>query len=261
MKNRQDNEQQTDIFTIFANATVTDGQSDNDIKARNMDKYEFKKTMTKWEVFGLMMRYLSVAAVMAVLVAIIIFIMKCAKTPCDAFTMKDCYLENRSEMRRIIKEVKTWVSDSVMAGIVFKKDGSLDVFASSYNTINFNDYEPQHGRQADGELTKPGLSGKQLNLLFKWLKGVGCHGILLNASTVPPSTTLYFRRDTIGLFSFMLYDRPLTEKEKADIDAHPNMIPFGDVAFLYEPSNKSDKTFPKKAEFMKARGMKVKNEK
>ena len=173
--------------------------------------------------------------------------------------MENCYLENRSEMRRIIKEVKTWVPDSVMAGIVFKKDGSLDVFASTYNTINFSDYDPQHGRPADGELTKPELSGKQLDLLFKWLKGVGCQGILLNSATVPPSTTLYFRRDTTGLFSFMLYDKPLTEKEKADIDAHPNMMALGDVAFLYDPSNKSDKTFPKKAEFMKAWGGKVKN--
>ena len=324
MKNCQGYEQQTDIFTIFAKATVTDGQSDNDIKARNMDKYEFKKTMTKWEVFGLMMRYLSVSAVTValvlctglsgspetewiiiamivvpavfflpitllflcyyiyslfkstrpksrhdrillwlhavdvVLIVTAVFLSYNTKQHCDAFVMEDCYLENRSEMRRIIKEVKTWVPDSVTAGIVFKKDGSLDIFASSYNTINFNDYGPQHGRQADGELTKPGLSGKQLNLLFKWLKGVGCHGILLNASTVPPSTTLYFRRDTTGLFSFMLYNRPLTEKEKADIDAL-NMIPFGDVAFRYEPSNKSDKTFPKKAEFMKARGRKVKN--
>ena len=72
MKNRQDNEQQTDIFTIFAKAIVTDGQSDNDIKARNMDKYEFKKTMTKWDVFGLMMRYLSVSAVTVALVALCI---------------------------------------------------------------------------------------------------------------------------------------------------------------------------------------------
>lgn len=327
MKNRQDNEQQTDIFIIFAKAIVADGQSDNDIKARNMDKYEFKKTMTKWEVFGLIMRYLSVAAVTVALVAlctgqsglpetewIIIAVVVVAgallpitllflcyyiyslfksvrpksrhdrillwlhavdvvliatavfqfyntKQHCDAFVMEDCYLENRSEMSRIIKKVKTWVPDSVMARIVFKKDGSLDVFASSYNTINFSDYDPQHGRHADGELTKTGLSNKQLDLLFKWLKGVGCHGILLNTSTVPPSTILYFRRDTTGLFSFMLYNRPLTEKEKADIDAHPNMIEFGDVAFLYEPSNKSDKTFPKKAEFMKAWGREVKNEK
>lgn len=37
-----------------------------------MDKYEFKKTMTKWEVFGLMMRYLSVSAVTAALVALCI---------------------------------------------------------------------------------------------------------------------------------------------------------------------------------------------
>lgn len=324
MKNRQDNEQQTDIFIIFAKAIVADGQSDNDIKARNMDKYEFKKTMTKWDVFGLMMRYLSVSAVTVALVAlciglswwpemewIIIAVIVVAsallpitllflcyyiyslfksvrpksrhdrillwlhavdvvliatavfqfyntKQHCDAFVMEDCYLENRSEMRRIIKEVKTWVPDSVMAGIVFKKDGSLDVFTSTYNTINFSDYDPQHGRHADEELTKTGLSNKQLDLLFKWLKGVGCHGILLNSATVPPSTTLYFRRDTTGLFSFMLYDKQLTEKEKADIDA-PNMIPFGDVAFRYEPSNKSDKTFPKKAEFMKARERKVKN--
>lgn len=327
MKNRQDNEQQTDIFTIFAKAIVTDGQSDNDIKARNMDKYGFKQAMTKWEVFGLMMRYLSVSAVTVALVALCIgiswwpemewiiiavivvsgallpitLLFLCyyiyslfksvrpksrhdrillwlhaidvvliataifqfynTKQHCDAFVMENCYLENRSEMRRIIKEVKTWVPDSVPVEIVYEKDGSLDAFASSYNTINFNNYDHQHGRLADEELTKIGLSGKQLDLLFKWLKGVGCHGILLNASTVPPSTSLYFRRDTTGLFSFILYDKPLTEKEKADIDEHPNMIPFGDVAFLYEPSNKSDKTFPKKAEFMKARGRKVKNEK
>lgn len=325
MKNRQDNEQQTDIFTIFAKAIVTDGQSDNDIKARNMDKHEFKKTMTKWEVFSLMMRYLSVSAVTAMLVvacmvvrcqdeaayyfdellvlsgmfviisvpclcfyvysmmvsvrrrtrhdrillwlhatdvvllATFFILQRNPATPCNAFTMEDCYLENRSEMRRIIKEVKTWVPNSVSVEIVYEKDGSLDVFASSYNTINFNNYDNQHGRRADEELIKIGLSGKKLDLLFKWLKGIGCHGILLNATTVPPSTTLYFRRDTTGLFSFMLYDRPLTEKEEADIDAHPNMIPFGDVAFRYEPSNKSDKTFPKKAEFMKARGKKVKN--
>lgn len=324
MKNRQDNEQQTDIFTIFAKAIVTDGWSDNNRETLNMDKYEFKKTMTKWEVFGLMMRYLSVAAVTVALVALstglsglsetewiiiavivvsgawlpitllflcyyiyslfksarpksrhdrillclhaadvvlivtAVFLFYNTKQHCDAFVMEDCYLENRDEMRRIIKEVKTWVPDSVMAGIVFKKDGSLDVFTSTYNTINFSDYDPQHGRHADGELTKTGLSNKQLDLLFKWLKGVGCQGILLNSATVPPSTTLYFRRDTTGLFSFMLYDKPLTEKEKADIDA-PNMIPFGDVAFRYEPSNKRDKTFPKKAEFMKAQGRKVKN--
>ena len=35
-----------------------------------MDKYEFKKTMTKWDVFGLMMRYLSVSAVTVALVAL-----------------------------------------------------------------------------------------------------------------------------------------------------------------------------------------------
>ena len=325
MKNRQDNEQQTDIFTIFAKAIVTDGQSDNDIKARNMDKYEFKKTMTKWDVFGLMMRYLSVSAVTVALVALCIglswwpemewiiiavivvagallpitllflcyyiyslfksarpksrhdrillclhavdvvliataiFLFYNTKQHCDAFVMEDCYLENRDEMRRIIKEVKTWVPDNVPVEIVYENDGSLDAFASSYNTINFNNYDHQHGRLADEELIKIGLSGKKLDLLFKWLKGVGCHGILLNSATVPPSTTLYFRRDTTGLFSFMLYDKPLTEKEKADIDAHPNMMALGDVAFLYDPSNKRDKTFPKKAEFMKARGKKVKN--
>ena len=225
-----------------------------------MDKHRFKKAMTNGMFPAFLMRLLSVVAVTVILAATIIFTIRHTEKPCDAFVMEDCYFENRSEMRRIIKEVKTWVPDSVMSGIVFKKDGSLDVFTSTYNTINFSDYDPQHGRHADEERTKTGLSNKQLDLLFKWLKGVGRHGILLNASTVPPSTTLYFRRNTTGLFSFMLYDKPLTEKEKADIDA-PNMIPFGDVAFRYEPSNKSDKTFPKKAEFMKAQGRKVKNEK
>ena len=222
MKNRQDNEQQTDIFTIFAKAIVTDGQSDNDIKARNMDKYEFKKTMTKWDVFGLMMRYLSVSAVTVALVALCIglswwpemewiiiavivvagallpitllflcyyiyslfksarpksrhdrillclhavdvvlivtavFLYYNTKQHCDAFVMEDCYLENRDEMRRIIKEVKTWVPDNVPVEIVYENDGSLDAFASSYNTINFNNYDHQHGRLADEELIKIG---------------------------------------------------------------------------------------------------------
>ena len=216
--------------------------------------------MTNGMFPAFLMRLLSVVAVTVILAATIIFTIRHTEKPCDAFVMEDCYLENRSEMRRIIKEVKTWVPDSVSVGIVYEKDGSLHVFYTNYTGINFANRDDKHDKLADEELTKIGLSGKQLDLLFKWLKGVGCQGIWLNVSTVPPSTILYFRRNTTGLFSFMLYDKPLTEKEEADIDA-PNMIPFGDVAFRYEPSNKSDKTFPKKAEFMKAQGREVKNEK
>lgn len=320
MKNRQDNEQQTDIFTIFAKAIVTDGQSDNDIKARNMDKYEFKKTMTKWDVFGLMMRYLSVSAVTVALVALCIglswwpemewiiiavivvagallpitllflcyyiyslfksarpksrhdrillclhavdvvlivtavFLYYNTKQHCDAFVMEDCYLKNRQEMRSIIDEAKAWVPDSVVTGIVFEKDGSLHVFASSCTTINYDNRDEKDGRLADEELAKIGLSSKRLDLLFKRLKSVDCHGILINSGTVPPSTTLYFRKNKNGLFSFIFYDKPLTEKEKAELDKLPTMITLEDVVFRYEPQKGRNNTFPKKAEFMKAKG-------
>lgn len=144
---------------------------------------------------------------------------------CDADIMERHYEKNAYEMRRVIKETRQMLPDSASLSIEFK-DKVLK------NETNL-------------------LSEIQLKELEKRLDEVGCIGIYVDNTDDSGYAELKFRRIGLGLYTFGLYDCPMSEGKQDSINKDGSVIVFNDsTIFIYGGGAFGSQSFPNKKEYL-----------
>lgn len=121
---------------------------------------------------------------------------------CNAEIMAKHYETEGSWMRNIAKYERLSLPDSTWLVIEFGK----------------NEYIPQVDY----------LSERYLRILKNHLDDIGCIGIETDNYQLSRYTTFRFRRKGMGLYSFRLYDEPLTYKQQDSLNADECLIVYND---------------------------------
>ena len=122
---------------------------------------------------------------------------------CSAEIMAEHYEKYDNEMRNVAKQAREMIPDCG-GEIVYEFGDSIYV---SHNPVP---------------------SDNQLFRLKEQLENVGCIGIVTDNRGERDYTTLRFRRKGMGLYSFRLYDEPLTRKQQDSLNANDCLIVYND---------------------------------
>ncbi len=121
---------------------------------------------------------------------------------CNAEIMAEHYEKEGSWMRNIAKYERLSLPDSTRLVIEFGKN--------------------EHIPQADY------LDKQYLRILKNHLDDIGCIGIVTDNYQLSRYTTLRFRRKGMGLYSFLLYDEPLTLAQQDSLNSDECLIVYND---------------------------------
>lgn len=162
------------------------------------------------------------------LLGVIIYALNLPSRKCDAFIMAEYYKgENGWWMRNIADRYRRMLPDSTRLVVEFE-NGSV----------------PQSNA----------LSEQDMEKLKSELEDCGCIGIEINNYSCPDYSTLRFRRIGMGMYSFRLYDRPLTRQRQNSINADECLIVYNDsTVFEFRGGVIGVQYFVGKHEFMETR--------
>lgn len=138
-----------------------------------------------------------------ILLGLIICLANSPVRDCSAEIMAEHYEKYGNEMRNVAKQAREMIPDC--GGEIVYEFGD-----SSYVSH------------------EPVPSFKQLEKLKEQLENVGCIGIETDNRGERDCTTLRFRRRGMGLYSFRLYDKPLTRKQQDSLNANECLIVYND---------------------------------
>ena len=161
------------------------------------------------------------------ILGISIYIANLPPQKCDAFIMAQYFKgENGFWMRNIAKRYRNMLPYNTRLCVEFDYDGI-----------------------PDSEI----LSEKEMKTLKDELTDFcgGCIGIDINKYPNSDYSTLRFRRINIGMYSYRLYDHPLSHEKQDSINADPCLIVYDDsTVFEFSAGVLGAQTFPGKQEFL-----------
>lgn len=162
------------------------------------------------------------------LLGIIVYALNLPSRKCDAFIMAEHYKgESGWRMRDIAERYRSMLPDSSRLVVEFE-NGSV----------------PQSNA----------LSEQDMEKLKSELEDCGCIGIDINNYSSPDYSTLRFRRIGMGMYSFRLYDHPLTQEQQDSLNANECLIVYNDsTVFEFGGGAFGVQYFVGKHEFMETR--------
>lgn len=160
------------------------------------------------------------------LLGIIVYTFNLPSQKCDAFIMAEYYKgENGCRMRNIADRYRRMLPDSSRLVVEFE-----------------NDSVPQSNI----------LNEQDMKKLKSELDDCGCIGIDINNYSIPDYSVLRFRRIGMGMYSFRLYDHPLTRKQQDSLNANECLIVYNDsTVFEFNGGVIGVQYFVGKDEFLK----------
>lgn len=202
------------------------------IRCRN----EWEIVTTIWGIFN-------------VLLLVIVF----SQSGCTPDKMAKHYDAHSDDMEKLHNYVKTAIDDSCSIDLEF--DGrSAGIFHVSDAS---GEYQKHWNEEAeilkDSLMTLVGLSEEEYKNIRKQLKDMDCLGIGFSQLS-SDRMTIYFCREGMGRYSYNIYSRPLTEKEKCNAIEDLALIPYNEYCiFEYGGGAIGPQTFTteEKEEFMK----------
>ncbi len=160
------------------------------------------------------------------LVGVAFLIMHRPAFNCDADIMAEHYDSYGPEMKRIVVQTKSLLPDSAYLSVEFD---------SRYNPSEKNV-----------------LSVEQHKRLRQSLEDIDCIGISVDKDGKWGYTTIPFRRIGMGMYSFQLFDKPLTAEQRDSINNDCRFIVYNDTTvFEYGSGAFGDIKFVGKEEFLK----------
>lgn len=136
------------------------------------------------------------------LIGLIVYLANNPKLDCNAEIMAEHYDREGAWMRNIARCERLVLPDST----------SLVIEFGDRESIPEADY----------------LSERYLKILKSRLYDVGCIGLEIDNYGLLPYTAFRFRRKGMGLYSFRLYDKPLTREQQDRLDADDCLIVYND---------------------------------
>ena len=147
---------------------------------------------------------------------------------CDAFIMAECYNgEPVFWMWNTVGRYRDMLPDSTRLVVEFDND----------------------------EVSQSDILGEfEMKKLKERLDYLGCIGIDVNNYPDSEYSTIRFRRINMGMYSYRLYNHPLSHQQQDSINTDPCLIVFNDsTVFEFSPGVLGAQTFPGKQEFIKSR--------
>ena len=147
---------------------------------------------------------------------------------CTPDTMAEHYDAHRNDMEKLHNYVKTAIDDSCSIDLEF--DGRR---ADRFHVKNITTKISQKHWNEEAELLKDslmtlvGLSEEEYKNIRKQLKDMDCLGIKFSQLS-SDKMTIYFCREGMGGYSYNIYSRPLTEKEKSNAIEDLALIPYNE---------------------------------
>ncbi|MBO7200265.1 MAG: hypothetical protein J6V54_02605, partial [Bacteroidales bacterium] len=184
-----------------------------------------------------------------VLLLVIVF----SQSGCTPDKMAKHYDAHCDDMEELHNYVKTAIDDSCSIDLEFdgKRAGIFHVSDASGEYQNHWNEEAELLK--DSLMTLVGLSEEEYKNIRKQLKDMDCLGIKFSQLS-SDRMTIYFCREGMGRYSYNIYSRPLTEKEKCNAIEDLALIPYNEYCiFEYGGGAIGPQTFTteEKEEFMK----------
>lgn len=184
-----------------------------------------------------------------VLLLVIVF----SQSGCTPDKMAEHYDAHSNDMEELHNYVKTAIDDSCSIDLEF--DGrSAGIFHVSDASGEYqNHWDEEAELLKDSLMTLVGLTEEEYTNIRKQLKDMDCLGIKFSQLS-SDKMTIYFCREGMGRYSYNIYSRPLTEKEKCNAIEDLALIPYNEYCiFEYGGGAIGPQTFTteEKEEFMK----------
>ena len=192
--------------------------------------YSFVKAITRRTKTDKILLWFHVADLL--LLGMIVYMCNLPSRNCDAFIMAEYYEGgNGNRMRSIAEHYRRMLPDSSRLVVEFGDDSM-----------------PQSSV----------LSERDMKRLESELEDCGCIGIDINNYPSSDYSILRFRRIGMGMYSFRLYDHPLTQEQQDSINANECLIVYNDsTVFEFGGGVIGVQYFVGKHEFMETRNKTV----
>lgn len=133
-----------------------------------------------------------------------------------------------------------------------------------WNTVNrYRDILPDSTRLViefdNGDMPQSDILGEfEMKKLKERLDYLGCIGIDVNNYPNSEYSTIRFRRMNMGMYSYRLYNHPLSHQQQDSINSDPCLIVYNDsTVFEFSAGVLGAQTFPGKQEFLEAQKKKI----
>lgn len=184
-----------------------------------------------------------------VLLLVIVF----SQSGCTPDKMAKHYDAHCDDMEKLHNYVKTAIDDSCSIDLEFDGRSAGIFHVSDASGVYKNHWDEEAELLKDSLMTIVGLSEKEYKNIRKQLKDMDCLGIKFSQLS-SDKMTIYFCREGMGRYSYNIYSRPLTEKEKCNAIEDLALIPYNEhCIFEYGGGAIGPQTFTteEKEEFMK----------
>jgi len=144
------------------------------------------------------------------------------------------------------------LADSAAVILEFKGN-RLEMFhISPPDSDRFSNFWDDDARaKCDSLMSVVGLTEEEYQGIRNRLKSIGCIGIKASR-TSPETTEIWFRRDGIGLYSYILSTCPFNSDEKEEIMKNLSICPYNEhVLFEYAGAAFGSDNFPQRDEYLK----------
>lgn len=165
---------------------------------------------------------------------------------CTPNKMAKHYDKNSQKIGELIKYVEEAQNDSTVLVLEFDSEG----ISRFYISTNKGSYETQ-GEDAeikkDSLMQEVGLTHSEYENIRAQLNEINCIGIRNNKRYPEDGVTIDFKREGCGLYSFIIHNNPINQKQKDMYMKYEGYIPYNDtVIFEYGSGAIGSFSFPKK---------------
>ena len=196
----------------------------------------FSFANTSWKVYF-------VWGVIDILLVVVYNVFEAPNNVCDPDIMAEHYEKNALKMKELIQYTNQALDDSAAIQLEFEH-GDISIFHIFSKNISWSEHWDKDAEgKKDSLMALVGLTSDELEEIEDRLDEMGCIGIRVGKHRA--SCTIDFRRVAMGLYSYILYDEPMDEKEKEYYMGDPAYIPYSEtVVFEYGGGAIGPQTFP-----------------
>ncbi len=190
--------------------------------------------------------------ILNVVFLVVFFLFRHPQQQCNADIMAEHYDNHAKEMEDFISYLDNALDDSVAIRLEFEY-GTASMFhvaakGDSLMSTHWGDAE----EKKDSLMSVVGLTRTEYDQIRDNLHSLGCIGIEI--STMPNRTCSYifFRRVGMGMYSFYLFDKPMSQEDKDYYMHDYSCVPYNEkVVFVYGGGAIGSGIFQGKDDFLK----------
>lgn len=167
------------------------------------------------------------------------------KQQCNATIMAEHYEKHSKEMEQFISYLDSALDDSTSVQLEFEF-GKASIFhvAAKRDSV-WSYHEDDAEEKKDSLMQVIGLTPAEYEKIHDYLSSMDYVGVEMTKSHLNAETVINFRRVGMGMYSYVLYNTPLSTKEKEKYMSDDMYIPYSEkVVFMYGGGAFGRQTFP-----------------